>query len=459
MRKVELNMIEQRKYEVIKDVVNKRTTVLRASVLLDCSVRNIFKLKNLYQQKGKQGFLHGNTRRKPSTTLSDELVNEIITLYTNKYYDCNFQHFKELLENENIFVSYNALHKILSKAEHYSPKCFKKTTRIRIERTKKKVENKESLTQQDLDFIATTNLCDLSLSHPRKPRSKYFGELAQMDASEHLWFGKTKHHLHAAIDDATGSILGAYFDSQETLKGYYNVAHQILTIHGVPAKFLSDNRTIFNYNKLKNPSDEKDTFTQFGYACHQLGIELDTTSVPQAKGRIERLFQTLQSRLIAELRIAGITSVQEANEFLPSFILKFNKRFSVPSNYTTSVFDKQITQEKINYTLAVISERIVDNGNAIKYKNNYYQFYNENETLICVKPKTKCCVLEAFDGSLVASIGETIYLLKQLERNKSHSGTFDADKPNKPPYTGHKPKDCHPWTYQSFKARKYKKSA
>ena len=279
-----------------------------------------------------------------------------------------------------------------------------------------------------------------------------------MDASEHLWFGVNKSFLHVAIDDATGSIVGAFFDSQETLKGYYNVLHQILTTEGIPAKFLTDNRTVFEYKKLKNPSDEKDTFTQFGYACHQLGIELITSSTPQVKGRVERLFQTLQSRLIVELRLAGIKNVQEANEFLPSFILNFNKRFSVPSNYTTSVFVKQLSQEKINYILAVISNRVVDNGNAIKYKNNYYQFY-EDDKLICVKPKTKCFVLEAFDGSLVASVGETIYLLKQLERNKSHSKTFDTDEPKKPAYTGHKPKDCHPWTYQSYKAKKRRKSA
>lgn len=459
MRKVDLTMNEQRKYEIIKDVVQKRTSVLRASVLIDCSIRNIYKLRNLYLQKGKEGFIHGNTNRKPSTTLPDDLVNEIITLYTNKYYDCNFQHFKELLENENVFLSYNALHKILTNAGILSPKCFKITKKSYAEKIRQKHENNEKLTQQEIEYIATTNLQHPSLSHPRKPRAKYFGELMQMDASEHLWFGEKKHFLHAALDDATGSILGAYFDSQETLKGYYNVAYQILTIEGIPAKFLTDNRTIFNYNKLKNPSDEKDTFTQFGYACHQLGIELDTTSVPQAKGRIERLFQTLQSRLISELRIAGITSVQEANEFLPSFILKFNKRFSVPTNYTTSVFDKQLTQEKINYTLAIISDRVVDNGNAIKYKNNYYQLYNDNDQLICIKPKTKCCVLEAFDGSLVASIGETIYTLRQLERNKSYSKTFDTEEIKQPAYTGHKPKDCHPWTYQSYKARTKKKSA
>lgn len=458
MRKVDLRMNEQIKYDIIKDVVNKRISVNRAAVLLNCSVRNIFKLKSKYLSKGKAGFIHGNRDKKPSTTFSDDLINKIITLYSNKYSDSNFQHFKELLEHENIFISYNALHKILSKAGFLSPKCHRLTRKKKNKELKKKLENNVKLLKAESDYIAITNLQDLSVSHPRKPRAKYFGELVQMDASEHLWFGDKKTFLHIAIDDASGSILGAYFDSQETLKGYYNVTYQILTTQGIPACFLTDNRTIFEYNKLKNPSDEKDTFTQFGYACHQLGIELKTSSTPQVKGRVERLFQTLQSRLIIELRLAGIKSVQEANEFLPSFLLKFNKRFSVQSNYTTSVFDKQITHEKINYTLAVISKRVVDNGNSIKYKNNYYQFYDD-ESLICIKPKTECFVLEAFDGSLVASVGETIYTLHQLERNKKHSKNFDNKEPVKNTYKGHKPKDCHPWTYQSYKERKRRKTA
>lgn len=459
MRKVDLRMNEQNKYEIIKDVANKRTSVLRASVLLNCSIRNIFKLKSLYLNKGKEGFIHGNRNRKPSITLSENLVNEIVTLYSNKYFDSNFKHFKELLEDIDIKVSYNALHQVLTNAGFISPKCHRVTKKNKNKELKKKLENKVKLLEPEINYIAVSNLQDPLVSHPRKPRAKYFGELLQMDASEHLWFGENKSFLHVAIDDATGSILGSYFDSQETLKGYYNVLHQILTTEGIPAKFLTDNRTVFEYNKLKNPSDEKDTFTQFGYACHQLGTELITSSTPQVKGRVERLFQTLQSRLVVELRLAGIKNVQEANEFLPSFILNFNKRFSVPSNYTTSVFVNQLSQEKINYTLAVISNRVVDNGNAIKYKNNYYQFYDEDDNLICIKPKTKCFVLEAFDGSLVASVGEIIYILKQFERNKSHSKTFDTDEPKKPAYTGHKPNDCHPWTYQSYKSRKRRKCA
>ena len=451
-------MNEQIKYEIIKDVVYKRTSIQRASVLLNCSLRNVFKLKKLFLTEGKSGFIHGNRNRKPSTALPSELVDKIITLYSNKYYDANWNHFKEILKTIGIAISYNSLYQTLTKEGFISPKCHRKTRKNKNIELKKKIDDTIKLLEPETDYIAVSNLQDPLKSHPRKPRAKYFGELLQMDASQHLWFGEKKTHLHIAVDDATGSIVGAFFDHQETLKGYYNVLYQILTTQGIPAKLLTDNRTVFDYNKRKNPSDEKDTFTQFGYACHQLGIELSTSSIAQAKGRVERMFGTLQSRLLVELRLAGIKNVQEANEFLPSFLINFNKRFSVPSNYTISVFDNQITQEKINYILAVICNRIVDNGNSIKYKNNYYQFY-ENNKLICIKPKTMCFVLEAFDGSLLASVGETIYLLKQLKRNKSNSKTFDLEDHKEPAYKGHKPADCHPWTYQSYKSKKHRKSA
>jgi transposase-like protein len=158
--------------------------------------------------------------------------------------------------------------------------------------------------------------------------------MLQMDASQHLWFGNEKSYLHIAVDDATGAITGAYFDSQETLNGYYHVLYQILTQYGIPFMFFVDKRTVFEYKKKNISSVEEDTFTQFGYACKQLGIQIKTSSVPQAKGRVERMFQTLQSRLPLELRLAGVTSIEQANEFLKAYIKEFNAQFALPVNNT-----------------------------------------------------------------------------------------------------------------------------
>ena len=221
-------------------------------------------------------------------------------LYRTRYYGCNLTHYSELLEeNEHIKVSVSTISSILRKEFILSPKA----TRSSKKAMKKELKALQSKTKSKKKVAAIqSSILLLEDSHPRRPRCAYFGEMLQMDASIHLWFGDTKTPLHIAVDDATGQILGAYFDEQETLNGYYHVLHQILNSYGIPYQFFTDNRTVFEYKKKNETSVEKDTFTQFGYACKQLGLDIRTSSVAQAKGRVERMFGTLQSRLPVELR-------------------------------------------------------------------------------------------------------------------------------------------------------------
>ena len=458
MRKVNLRMNEQSKYDVIKRVANNEISCKRASVCLNLSLRSIYRLVKVYKTNGKEGFIHGNRDRKPITSISDETKNKIIKLYKDKYYDCNFKFFMELLsKKENINISYYPLYNLLTDNKFLSPKARRKTVKNYNKSLKAKKENNANLNDVELNYLAETNLDDNVNCHPRKSRAKYFGELIQMDACQDYWFGNTKTQLHAAIDDATGRILALYFDTQETLSGYYHLFYDILTKYGIPAKFLTDNRTVFYYNRLKNPKPENDTLTQFSYACKVLGTIIETSSIPQVKGRVERLFNTLLGRLPALLRIAGINTIDAANAYLKGYITDFNKQFAVPDNYIQSVFEKQEDINKINYALSIISSRKVDKGSTIKYKNKYYQFYN-NGSLIAVKPGDGCCVMETFNGELVAAIGETVYDLFEFERNKKVSNNFDNEiiKEDKPKRT-YKPDPSHPWGYKSYvkKLRRY----
>ena len=210
-------------------------------------------------------------------------------------------------------------------------------------------------------------------SHPRGEKPKFFGEVIEQDGSIHLWFGSVKSCLHLAIDKATSTIVGAWFGKQETLNGYYHILFQILTNYGIPYSFLTDNRTVFNY-MLLNPdkrTSEKDVLTQYGYACKQLGIELKTTSVSQAKGLIERTNGTFQGRLVNELKLNGITTMEEANKYLTEvFVPKFNSKFAMDYKKFQSVFEQAPSKEKINYTLSVLTPRKIDNGNSINTKTN-----------------------------------------------------------------------------------------
>lgn len=449
MRKVDLRMNELQKYQLIKDLVDKNGNKKRCALKLNCTIRTINRLIIKYHNFGKAGFIHGNRGKSPIISKPTSLVNDIITLYDSKYSGSNFEHFHNLLQsNENINVSYKFIYNTLMLHGFISPKIQRKTKR-RL--TKEKLHLLNSfLSSENLTELINHEV-DLQFAHPRKERAKYFGEEIQMDASSYLWFGNNKSNLHLSIDDNSGTVTAGYFDKEETLFGYYNVLKLILENYGIPSKFKTDNRTVFNYMRDGKSCEERDVLTQFGYACKTLGIDIITTSVAQAKGRVERLNQSFQSRLPIELRIAGITKIEEANEYLKNiFIPNYNRKFALPIDYTTSVFENIPSQEKINETLAIISTRIMDSGNSIKYKNKYYQPY-ENDKIKCFSSKTECLVIKCFNGDLLVTIDNFVYELRELNVHKEFSKDFDEIVEKQKNKTKYIPAMNHPWRSNSFK--------
>lgn len=182
---------------------------------------------------------------------------------------------------------------------------------------------------------------------------------------------------------------------------------------------------MFKYKKKASSKVEEDTFTQYAYACKQLGIHIETSSVPEFKPRVERLFQTLQQRLPQELRIAQISTIDEANEFLKQFIIQYNNKFALCINHNKSVFEKQPSEEKINLTLAILCQRVVDSGHSIKFNNEYYRFINKLGNPIYFNKGTKCTVIKALDGQLFATVDESIFALEKISEVQSKSENFD----------------------------------
>lgn len=258
-----------------------------------------------------------------------------------------------------------------------------------------------------------------------------------MDASDHEWIKGIKCHLHAVIDDSTGMIVGAYFDVQETLNGYYHVAAQIFKEYGIPYMFYTDNRTIFEYKRKGEKNIEKDTFTQFGYMCHNLGIALETTSISQAKGKIERLFQTLQSKLIVELRLEKIETIEQANEYLGKYIQKFNAQFALNIDDSKNVFENQLTKEEIDLNLAILSKRKIDSGCCISYKNVYYRLEDEKGELRNFRKGTEVTVIQSFDKKLYGNISDKLYSLIEVPEEEKEKKKYI------PPLE-------HPWKKKSF---------
>ena len=284
------------RHHVINCAIEGKCTVKEATNLLNLSERSIKQIKKEVRKTGIQGVIHGNKQHRPIHSLSAEIKDRIISLKISYAYELyNFAHFQELLkENEGIVISYSALHSLLTETGIKSPKKHRKHKK--------------------------------HLLRGRKPAE---GMMLQADGTPHDWFGTGKKQvLQGFIDDAAGAITGLYMCEAECLFGYLEVTRQTLKKYGVPLSLYSDKYSVFFPTQKKEYSlsieDEltgmEKAVTQFGRIMRELGVEMFPTNTLQAKGRIERLWGTFQSRLASEFRIRDIRNIEEANKFLPGYI-------------------------------------------------------------------------------------------------------------------------------------------
>ncbi len=394
---------------IIKKASSGKLTTGQAAAKLGISKQYVNRLKNAYAEKGTAAFRHGNRGKAKPWKTAPETEARIAELYRGKYAGFNFRHFLEKLkEAESIDVAYGSLHRILRSAGFESPK-----------RHKSKKEKAK---------------------HPSRPRRQNFGELLQIDASIHAWFGdgRPKATLHGAIDDATGTVMGLYFDEEETLKGYYEMMWQILNKYGIPEAFYGDNRTIFEFRKLseRNQTVDRDVHINFKRMCMQLGIELITTSVSQAKGRIERLWGTLQSRLISELRLRGITTIEGANAFLPEFSADYNRRFAARPDMEASLFAPAPSPKEIDFYLSTEFQRTADNGSSFAFLGARYQLVDEDGAVARIPAKTVIDIYVTRLGKKVASYQGKMWFLSPAGEKR------EEKKPGRPKWV---PGPNHPW--------------
>jgi hypothetical protein len=264
--------------------------------------------------------------------------------------------------------------------------------------------------------------------HPTRNRRSKEGSLVQLDASFHNWFGTgIKCTLYIAIDDATSKILGAYFETEETLHGYYQLFYQVLVKYGIPACFYTDNRTVFTYNSHTKDIDAK---IQFKRACNELGTDIITTSIAQAKGRVERLFNTHQDRLIAELRLHNIKTIDEANVFLEQYVDYHNKRFAIPPSNNESAFMPVPDDCNLNYVLSIQTTRKILNGNIVSYMNNQYMPMKDDDTPLPLRLRTSVTIVETFDNKLLIKHNNRYYKVKHYKHGRA---------------SAHTPPRTHPW--------------
>jgi transposase len=326
-------------HEVIARACEGILTVGEAAEALGISERQIIRKKKRYREEGAAASIHRNSLRVPANRLPDETAAKIVELKrSDKYADCNFRHFRELLaELHGIEISYTALRCLLKSRGIGSP--------IRRRRFK---------------------------PHRRRKRRPQAGLLLQVDATPFAWFkgDQRKYALCGGIDDATGQITGLFMCRNECLHGYFETFRRTIRNYGVPVSVYADRHTIFQSpNKAKAEIDPKikANDTQFGRALKELGVTLIAARSPQAKGRIERLWGTLQSRLPVEFAVRGITTADAANEFLESYVYAFNSEFAVEPENAESMFSKPKEGLNLDCVLCVKEQRAVDSGGVFSY--------------------------------------------------------------------------------------------
>ncbi len=311
MGAITLTLREQNRLQVLNALQQRRCTPAEATRLLGLSSRQLRRLQVAYQTRGAAALAHGNRGRASPRRIPTKTQDRLLRLARTKYAGVNFQHLTELLaEQEHLVLSRPTVHRILTTAGVASPR----TRRPPAHRT-------------------------------RRDRMPQEGMLAQFDGSHHRWLEDRapKLVLHAGTDDATGKILGAYFDDEETAAGYFQVFRQAAQGPGLPLAAYTDRHGIFTRSPRQPLTLEEQLQghrapTQLGRVFLELGIQWIPASSPQAKGRIERLFGALQDRLVAELRMADIRTKEAANAFLPDFITRYNTRFAKPAAHPDPVY-------------------------------------------------------------------------------------------------------------------------
>lgn len=376
MRKetVSLNPKEQQRAMVLNQIERGELTGPRAAALVGLSLRQVRRLLAGYRKEGVAVLAHGNRGRPPVHALPEETKRRVLALAQGPYLGLNHHHFQELLaEQEGLALSRSSLWRILTAAGIPSPRR-RRPPRHRC----------------------------------RRERYPQEGMLLQVDGSRHDWLQGRGPYLTlvGAIDDATGTVPYALFREQEDAQGYFLLLREIIQQQGIPLALYSDRHSIFQVNPKQRESLEEQLagerqLTQVGRAMKELGIQSILALSPQAKGRIERLWGTFQDRLVGELRLAGATTLEEANQVLWQFLPRFNARFAVPPAQTGSAYRPLDPGLCLEGVLCFKYQCPVAKDNTVKLGEHTLQLMAGPQRSSYARARVE--VQERLDGSLVVT--------------------------------------------------------
>jgi len=361
---------DKKRESVFRDLDAHRMTAVEAVQSLSVSERQVWRLLAAFRREGADAVVHGNRGRMPVQTLSPEVHQRIVELAQTKYVGFNQTHFTEKLRtDERIVVSRPTVWRILGESGVRSPQRHRRPKH-----------------------------------RSRRERRALAGMLLQVDGSDHDWFeGRgPRLTLLGAVDDATGEVVAALFRNEEDAHGYMLLLRRIVRERGIPLAIYADQHGIFIHTPSEKESVDEQLAgqrepTQVGRILKDLEIEMITALSPQAKGRIERLWGTFQDRLVSELRLAGIATLDAANQFLDTYLAIYNAQFARPATKAESAYRSVSAKLNLDVIFAFQYSRIVANDNTARAGSTVLQIPANAERSSYAKAKVLFCV--GLDGS------------------------------------------------------------
>ncbi len=422
---------EAKRYEIIKDLLAKKIDGTEAAKLICLSVRQIKRIKTSVKHLGMKGVIHGNRGRESNRRIDEEIICKVKTYLRKDYYD-----FNPLLAQEKLFE--------INKIQLSKETVRRLMITENLWHSKKKRDVKK---------------------HCWRERKDNYGEMEQFDGSYHNWYeGRNKdvvgleECLLVSVDDATGKITEARFEENEGVEAVFRFWKEYFKAKGMPISIYLDRFSTYKVNH-KNAVDNHELMTQFERAMNQLGVRVIHANSPQAKGRVEKMNGTLQRRLVKELRLNNINSIEEGNTFLREvFIPKFNRQFAVTPKKINDLHRK-LDDKKINELdkiLSVQSRRKINNDYTVRFKNNYYQLQEVQPTM--VYKKDEIIIEEHLNGEVKISLRNCYLNYTCLpERPKKEIDVRLVALTSKK-QTLWKPPANHPWRKQFLFTKKHSTS-
>jgi transposase len=401
---------ELTRLEAMQRIQDKRLTQKEAARMLNLSVRQVKRLYRAYKAHGAKGLVSARRGRPSNHRMDVQVEQQVLDLLKEKYEDFGptLAH-EKLTEVHGIGLSRESVRKLMIVEGLWKPKRARKPS-----------------------------------AHPLRERRACFGELVQIDGSDHDWFeGRgPRCTLLMYIDDATGQLLELWFVPAETFFAYCEATRHYLERYGKPVAFYSDKHGIFRVNQPR-PLGTTSGLTQFGRAMQELDIQILCANTPQAKGRIERAFQTLQDRLVKELRLRSIADIDSANAYLPEFRADFNRRFAVLPRSRHDAHRPLLKSQNLDVILTHQKTGTLSKNLTVQYNKTIYQIQSNRPEYALRNAQVTICENAQGEVTILYKSKPLSYTI--FHKSPRQAEVVDSKTLDRQIQTPKPPAPDHPW--------------